>query len=308
MPKHNNNQPPSQEQIDALKQKYYDLAKRCIAPVRSVWPHATYELTNPPPSFQVTSWPMFSELTGGFRMREFTILCGATGVGKTSLLANLSANFICQKIPHFVASVETGDEDFTRRVASVLLDVDINDGRVYPKEKVKEWEDSIKTLMDNDILQLSSIDNRMPSFLMLQKLKYAHDELGCKIALLDNLNFFLEVKTSSESIIEMDRVVHDLIMFVKKTEMHVVMVMHPKKTDHGRVESEFDIKGSSTAVQEAHNVFLFNRAKLENVRDGKPKDTARELKAVKLRRRGRYVGKSVIFDGSSPSYRELDLV
>lgn len=241
-------------------------------------------------------------------MREFTILCGATGVGKTSLLANLSANFICQKIPHFVASVETGDEDFTRRVASVLLDVDINDGRVYPKEKVKEWEDSIKTLMDNDILQLSSIDNRMPSFLMLQKLKYAHDELGCKIALLDNLNFFLEVKTSSESIIEMDRVVHDLIMFVKKTEMHVVMVMHPKKTDHGRVESEFDIKGSSTAVQEAHNVFLFNRAKLENVRDGKPKDTARELKAVKLRRRGRYVGKSVIFDGSSPSYRELDLV
>jgi len=72
--------------------------------------------------------------------------------------------------------------------------------------------------------------------------------------------------------------------------------MHPKKTDHGRVESEFDIKGSSTAVQEAHNVWLFNRPSKAVIEEDPEKfKQFREIKIAKCRRYGRFVGDFVSF-------------
>lgn len=238
-------------------------------------------------------------------MGEFTILCGATGTGKTALLANISASLLCQKVPHFVASVETGYADFVRRVVSALLDFDINDGSVYSRKQTDEWTAQVYNLFTEKILNLSVIDNRMSMAFLIQKLKYANEMQGCKIALLDNINFFLDVKSAENTLIEMDRAVHELVMFCKRVKMHLILVMHPKKTDSGRVLSEFDIKGSSTAVQEAHNVFLFNR--LEKI-DTREKLFQRELKAAKLRRRGKYAGVTLLFDGATPSYREIDFV
>ena len=119
-----------------------------------------------------------------------------------------------------------------------------------------------------------------------------------------NLNFFMEVKRAQDSNIEMDRVIHELIILCKQIDIHIVMVQHPKKTDDGRVESEFDIKGSSAAVQEAHNVFLLNRPKSKDIADGIRETTDRELKIAKLRRRGKYVGKSILFSIMGGKYYE----
>jgi hypothetical protein len=97
-------------------------------------------------------------------------------------------------------------------------------------------------------------------------------------------------------------------MFCKRIDMHVIMVMHPKKTDNGRVESEFDIKGSSTAVQEAHNVFLFNRPSLEDQKIGFDRQNHRELKIAKMRRRGKYVGRRLMFKNNNTAYIEQELL
>ena len=84
--------------------------------------------------------------------------------------------------------------------------------------------------------------------------------------------------------------------------MHVIMVMHPKKTEGGRIVSEFDIKGSSTAVQEAHNVFLFNKARA--TKDGLVTKLDREITLNKMRRRGSHVGKTLIFGSVGTRYEE----
>ena len=59
--------------------------------MQEVYVQAVDELSRPYPSIKLTDWPKWSHVTGGFRMKEFTIFCGPTGSGKTTFLANISA-------------------------------------------------------------------------------------------------------------------------------------------------------------------------------------------------------------------------
>jgi KaiC/GvpD/RAD55 family RecA-like ATPase len=276
----------------------------CMRSGKDVAIQALLEMETPPPSIKINMWPHFNEITGGLRAREFTILCGATGSGKTTFLANLSAHLLMQKVPHYVASVETGDADFVKRVCSVLMEEDLNTGDAIPFEKLIELKSRFGPTVESDNIRLAIFDNRFAVELLISELQIAHDRYGCKIAMLDNLNFFMEVCAEKNQIVEMDRTVHELIMFCKRTDMHLIMVMHPKKTDHGRVETEFDIKGSSTAVQEAHNVFLFNRTRPDEFEPG----SHRELKIAKLRRRGKHVGKRIIYWNFNTAYQEKEMM
>lgn len=277
-----------------------------IKNMREILPDVYQELTKPYPSIKLDDWPSFNEMVGGFRSREFSILCGSTGSGKTTFLANVSAQLLKQDVRHFVMSVETGHNDFMKRVMSVLEGRDINTGNPV---HIKELSDvTMKNLdqLQKDAIEFSLYDNRVPLEQLLFDLEHAVDELGCEVAMIDNLNFFMEVVSQNQLIAEMDRVVHEIIMFCKRKDIHIIMVMHPKKTTDTVVLSEFDIKGSSTAVQEAHNVFLFNRPKREEVENGGRDRFERDLKIAKLRRRGAYAGSTITFTCKGTRYMERE--
>jgi twinkle protein len=277
--------------------------------VRDNYEPATRELLMPFPSTPIASWPRFTKLTGGFRPREFSILCGATGVGKTTCIANLSASLIEQRVPHFVASVETGRLDFVKRVMSAMAKEDFNTGDPVEVSRLKEFNARSGNHFMTESLWLSLYENRFSVGTLMADIAWMVEKHGIKVAFIDNLNFFLEITSAANAVIEMDRVIHELIIFCKNIDVHVVMVMHPKKTEGGRVESEFDIKGSSTAVQEAHNVFLFNRAGEDLVKQGFCGPGDRELKIAKMRRKGRASGcRLVLKTLAGVTYVEGDVV
>lgn len=271
--------------------------------MRHALAQAYEELLRPPPSIQLPDWPAFNRAVGGFRSREFSILCGSTGSGKTTFLSNISAQLLKQGVKHFVMSVETGHTDFLKRVMSVFANQDLNTGEAIEPERIARIHTLHDKYLESDAIELSLYEDRVSVEQLLYDLRFMHEMKGCKVAMIDNLNFFMEVTRASDAIVEMDRVVHSLILLCKQLDIHVVMVMHPKKTDgEARVLSEFDIKGSSTAVQEAHNVFLFNRPS----RDSKLPATSRELRIAKMRRRGRFVGHTIIFNVNATTYREAE--
>lgn len=268
------------------------------------------DILQPPESSKLSNFPKFSYLTGGFRPKEFSILCGATGSGKTTLLANWSDAMISDNIPHFVASVETGRHDFVRRIISSRVSEDWNTGDAIPVERVKRFfgEHEIQRLK-NAPMYLSLYENRFSVEQLINDIDFMVKEKGIKVAMIDNLNFFLEVTKAQDQIVEMDRVIHELIIYCKQANVHVVMVMHPRKTEGTRVESEFDVKGSSTSVQEAQNVFLWNRPSQDLIDQGKALASDRELKIAKMRRRGLAVGSRLVFQAlNGVSYREGELV
>lgn len=256
---------------------------------------AQSEFLAPPPSTPLIQFPNLSAMTGGLRPREFTILCGATGTGKTTLCANLSRDLIEQGIPQFIASVETGEADYVRRMISAMAGEDWNTGEPVERLKLQIFNTEERVQMfKSNTAWLSLYDNRTSVENLMADIASDVRDRKTKVVFIDNLNFFLEITSAKDAIVEMDRVIHELIIFCKQIPVHIVMVMHPKKTEHGRVESEFDIKGSSTAVQEAHNVLLFNRAHPDLIRASVAKETDRELKIAKMRRKGKYVGRRLI--------------
>lgn len=264
-----------------------------------LYPDAMAELLTPFPSVALDTFPSFNRLIGGLRPREFSILCGATGVGKTTFVANVSASLLVSKVPHFVASVETGATDFVKRVISVLDDRDLNTGDPTPINDAIALNAKYGGLVASSDLHLSLYDNRFSVAQLMSDIANMVKTHGIKLAIIDNLNFFLEVTSATQSVVEMDRVIHELIIFCKRVDVHVLMIMHPKKTESGRVESEMDVKGSSTAVQEAHNIFLLNRPSEKSLANGMALKQDRELKIAKMRRRGRASGMSIILKSAS---------
>jgi len=270
-----------------------------VTHIGEVYFQAHEELLKPAPSVAFKRFPSLQTMTGGLRPYEFTILCGATGTGKTTLCANWSLDFLNQGEPQYIASVETGHTDYAKRMISAEAGQDWNTGDVIHIDALRVFNDQHLEKFNVGNAWLSLYDNRAPVESLMADLAYMVENRGTKVAIIDNLNFFLEVKSASESIVEMDRVIHELIIFCKRVPIHIVMVMHPKKTDGGRVESEFDIKGSSTAVQEAHNVFLFNRAHPDLVESGAAGPNDRELMIAKMRRRGKFVRKRLILKATN---------
>lgn len=272
--------------------------------VSELWESAVSDLISPPRGLACPWWPLFMEYTGGLRPHEFTLLCAPTGAGKTQLLANLSAQMLLQDIPHFAAPVETGDIDFLIRVMSVLEKYDLNTGEAISGAYLKMLTEKYLSTVFNRGLYVSTYDNRVDIEEMINLLKFMHQEHGCKVAFLDNLNFFLKVVSSNQEKAEMDDAIHKFVMLAKKLPMHIILIVHPRKTEGGRVLSEFDIKGSSTAVQEASNVCLFNRPDPKDVEAGRALFTDRELVFRKIRRRGMHVGKPIWFAFDGGRYQE----
>lgn len=266
------------------------------------------ELTKPIEAIKIHGWNNFNSAVGGLRAKEFSIFCGPTGAGKTQWLADLSGRLMLGGVKHFVASVETGHTDFIKRVFSSLDRQDYNSGDIYHADRITNLKKDYAPLIKSKLIELTSYSTKISPRQMLCDLIYASTEKKCKVAILDNLNFFLPFVDASSENTNMDKVVHDFVVLCKNLPMHVIMVCHPKKTDNGRVNSEFDIKGSSSAVQEAHNVFLLNKMSKEDVENGFSAKDNREITFAKIRRRGRNVGRRIVYRAVDCSFSEVQFL
>lgn len=267
-----------------------------LVPINQMALEARAELSTPQECVTLPQWNYFNDFVGGLRVNEFSVLSGPTGTGKTLLLANISTQLLQDGTPHFVASVETGPLDFFKRNLSVLTGRSFV-GQPPSDREVTEIFAKHSELLTTNRIVYTRYENRIDHRRLLSDMLYAHETYHCKVALLDNINFFMEVGEADSAIVQMDKVVHDFVVFSKQVPMHTILVMHPKKTENSRVTSEFDIKGSSTSVQEASNVILWNRVGDDvYIEPHQNKNYMREMKFVKIRQRGGNVGKRIIFD------------
>lgn len=258
-----------------------------------VWYESITDLLKPPSGLRLPWWPKITESMGGLRPHELTLLCAPTGTGKTQILANLVAQLLFQNIPMFVAPVETGRVDFIKRIISTLENKDYNDGSQITVSEAKRISDKFEPFMKDKELYIATCEERVDVEEMIETLTFMHAVHKVKVAILDNLNFFLKVTSTTMEKAEMDEAIHRFVVLCKQIPMHVILVVHPRKTINSRVESEFDIKGSSTAVQEAANVILFNRPTPEQIKDFGIRPTDRELIFKKIRKRGSNVNKPI---------------
>lgn len=263
---------------------------------------AINRIRNPVHGIPIADFPEFNSMIGGLRSNELTILCGGTGTGKTHLLAALSASLLKSDLRVFVAPVEVGPVNFAKRVLTAFQGHDFSNDDLNHDVPLR---DVLRKNMDSIIknLMVANYEDRVDVDEMIRLIEFAQNTQGAQVAILDNLNFFLKSGSSKDINQIYDEAIHAFVMAVKRIKIHVILVMHPKKTESGKVLSEFDIKGSSTAVQEAANVLLFNRPNEKDIENGM-RITQRELVFRKLRERGMNVGKKFYLDVEGGKYVE----
>lgn len=291
-----------QRVMNLIKEPLPNTVQESYREMRHVTRDALAELSLPVRAVEIPGWDKFNYYTGGLREREFTVLCGPTGAGKTTFLANMAVQLTTSLVPIFVASVETGSNDFMRKMISIVTGIDTGSGRTMTKEEVVQIKQTVGTMFNSGNSVFSNYDSRVPHIQLLCDLLHAVEEKGVKVALIDNLNFITDISDERNANSKMDKAIHDFVVFCKKVPIHVIMVMHPRKTEDGRIEHENDIKGSSTAVQESSNVLLWNRLHKDEEAPYNPNEATkyehgycREIKFAKARKRGRSVGRKVIF-------------
>lgn len=263
---------------------------------------AMIEIMNPKEGIVIPEWKRFSRYTGGLRLNEFSIFSAPTGAGKTQFLANMTFWLASQGVKCFVAPVETGEIDFATRMLSVPAGLDLNTG---DKFEMKDFKDAMGLHLHafTENVFFSTHDNRVDVTEMIETLRYMVEVNGVKVAILDNLNFFLKPARANEQMLVADEAVHEFVMLAKKIPIHLWLVMHPRKTDGAKLLSEFDIKGTSTAVQEASNILLMNKPNQEEL-DAGVNPFSRELFFAKIRKRGFNAGKRFYLEYRAGGYFE----
>lgn len=251
-------------------------------------------------AYTIPGFAMLSRATGGLRPNGFSILCGPTGAGKTTLLANLWMQFRGMGLPTFTAPVENGKEDFMEMLVSIAA----KKSRLTMTKH--DWEEARQvvapSLFSDRSFVFSNHESRLSHLDLLTDIYHAYKTKGVKVALCDNWQFMLDIKSGRDLNFESDKALHEVVVFTKQVPVHIFMVMHPRKTEDERVTSIFDIKGSSTSMQEAHNIWLFNRLKDSSdlpekslFADPPLPELCREITVGKARYNGRSVGSSIIY-------------
>lgn len=245
------------------------------------------------PGTPIPGFTFFNDITLGLRPHEFTIGSGPTGCGKTTLLCNWAYLLAKAGAPILIGSIETGKNDFHRVMAGVAGGVNPYAG--HSKDQIA------KIFQDNPVLRSKQnvhlkYSSRVNHRRLLADILYAHDTRKIQFAFIDNLNFLLDVREHKNEIQAVDTTIHDMVTFVKKVPVHIVMIMHPNKDGIQRVEHEGMIKGSTTAVQEAANIFVWNRLASDGdaAMNIEP-SWCRELMFRKVRKNGRAVGTRIVY-------------
>ena len=98
-------------------------------------------------------------------------------------------------------SVETGHTDFMKRILSVLEGCDLNTGDPVSPAVISSLHTKYDDLLTSDIIEFSLYENRVSVEQLMHDVETMRVHRGCKIAMIDNLNFFMEVTRSSEQIL-----------------------------------------------------------------------------------------------------------
>lgn len=246
--------------------------------------------------------------TGGIRLGGLTLICGPSGFGKTTFLASLWMAFHAMGFPIFAAPIENGKEDFMEIIVSALVKKARGDLSVEVWEKTKREH---AAFFSNRRHVFSNHEGRVDHLDLLTEIYYAYLTKGTKIAFADTWQFLLAISSAKESFFQAEKAFHEIVRFTKHVPIHLFMTMHPNKEGLERVESQAAVKGSTSSIQEAHNILFFNPlGDKENPPLFVEHAFCREVEISKARYNGRAKGTKILYyiDPSCEFYKESKIL
>ena len=206
----------------------------------------------------IPSLPAFTKLIKGFRRGEMTVLTGPTGSGKTTFLGQISLDLSEQAINVLWGSFEIKN---TRLVHKLLKQFSRDS---LPDSKDPNAAEKFNALADRfEDLPLhfmrfhggSEVDD------VLDAMEYAVYVNDVEHIILDNMQFMISRKKVSnngswDKFDVQDIAIEKFRKFATEHNVHLTLVVHPRKEDETSKLNISSFYGSAKATQEADTVII----------------------------------------------------
>lgn len=207
------------------------------------------------------SLPGLNNFVSGLRRGELTIYSGHTGVGKTTLLSQLSLDYCMQGTPTLWGSFEVKTSRLVRLMLEQFCNAHYdgpNGGKGSLQDEYDFWEDQFAKLPLFFMDYHGSNDIRR----VIETMEYACYVHDCNHIILDNLQFMTGGQVYGREVFGvLDHALAQIREFCTKRDVHVSLVVHPRKEDDDQRLMISSVFGTAKATQEADNVIALQRTK-----------------------------------------------
>ncbi|SCP02823.1 plastid replication-repair enzyme, putative [Plasmodium malariae] len=194
--------------------------------------------------------PSLNKFLYGLRMGELSIWTGPTGVGKTTLLSQLSLDYCIQGVSTLWGSFEINNI----KLGKVMLNQFCGKNLEKNIDLFDIYADKFELLP----LKFLKFHGSTNIDQVLDAMDYAVYAYDVKHIIIDNLQFMLNINKFSD-IYELQNIAIDNFRsFSTNKNVHITLVVHPRKEDNNLLTIS-SVFGSVKSTQEADNVFIIQR-------------------------------------------------
>lgn len=195
------------------------------------------------------SLPQFTKLALGVRPGELSLLTGTTGSGKTTIASQLTMDLAEQRAPILWGSFEV------RHTQLALKMLQQFERKPLRNETLESAANGFELLPVYFLTYEGNTDVDAVIDAMFFA-RYAHD---VEHVVLDNLQFMTGATHGRSSFEAQDAAVAKLRNFATANNVHVLLVVHPRKEDPKDLLTMESIYGGAKAIQEADNVYILQK-------------------------------------------------
>lgn len=193
-------------------------------------------------------FPALSQIIKGLRPGELTIFSGPTGSGKTTFLSQISLDYCKSGVSTLWGSFEINNVRLVKKMlyqyAGFSLQGDF--------EQYKEWAEKFNTLP----LYFLKFFGTTPIHRVIEAMQHAVEAYDVQHFIIDNLQFMTSgLGKGFEKWDIQDNALTQFRQFATNYNVHVTLVVHPKKDDRGFLDIN-SVFGSAKVTQEADNVIF----------------------------------------------------
>ncbi|KAI8323289.1 hypothetical protein GQ54DRAFT_296849 [Martensiomyces pterosporus] len=213
-----------------------------------------FEVTNPDliRGVESTDLPGWNACFKGLRPGELTILSGATGCGKTTVISQMSLDFCKSGVSTLWGSFEIPNVRLATRMMSQFAKRDISQA---PAE-VEYWSRKFEQL---PIYFLKFHGSTKPDT-VLETMRHAVYAYDVKHIIIDNLQFMMSMQAKGmDKYDAQDAAIATFRQFATDENVHITVVAHLRKDQPSSDVDINSIFGSAKVTQEADNVVILQR-------------------------------------------------
>ncbi|XP_037960945.1 twinkle protein, mitochondrial [Teleopsis dalmanni] len=208
-------------------------------------------------------FPILNKLLKGHRKGELTIITGPTGSGKTTFMSEYSLDLAVQGVSTLWGSFEIRNT----RLASTLLRQYVG----YSLENKLNEFDHWASKFEKHPLYFMTFHGQQQLKVVMEAIEHAQYVHDINHVIIDNLQFMMGISSAHrlDKFWEQDAVIAAFRSFATNRNVHVTLVMHPRKERDEDELTTSSVFGGAKATQEADNVLIIQDKRLTSVRGKK---------------------------------------